>query len=444
MKTVPMEVEGTPKTGEVVVPERSSTWVHTAGLLLGDIVGTGVLALAGAFAALGWVPAIGLLLFFSMANLHTGLMVHRVALLHPSADSYGGLIREVFGDGRGTRGVSAFIFLFLFTLLGDYLLVLALSVQEMFYGWRLCRPAAAGIACGVLVVTNQLRTLRAVAVATIVGTVTITTTVGLSLARAGLGSEPTYDDDGDHPHDRFLVASPPWKAFTESISTIGFAYAGQTIYPEMISEMRRPQDFPKALWCSTPYLCLVYLVVGVVAYATYGESAPPYLLDVLSYNWTRRAGGALMCVHMVVSYTITQQILTRALHARLFPSTVNALRPDDADFRRGALHWFAISSTLMASAYVVAGAIPVFSQLTGLIGSVFSPFLSFIFPCVMLRRSGLELSTLDKAMSLLYVFVIGAFTFFAGTIASVVDIVRLSGETGGPFACACHAKQCVQ
>ena len=34
---------------------RHSTWVHTAFLLLGDIVGTGVLSLAAAFAGFGWI-----------------------------------------------------------------------------------------------------------------------------------------------------------------------------------------------------------------------------------------------------------------------------------------------------------------------------------------------------------------------------------------------------
>ena len=37
-------------------PPHTSSWVHTAFLLLGDIVGTGVLSLAACFAALGWLP----------------------------------------------------------------------------------------------------------------------------------------------------------------------------------------------------------------------------------------------------------------------------------------------------------------------------------------------------------------------------------------------------
>ena len=141
--------------------------------MLGDIVGTGVLSLAACFAALGWLPAMILLVFFSLANLHTGLMIHRVAMLHPKRGyTYGGLIAAVLEDEypRLTRVMWCMIYLFLFLLLGDYLLVLALSLQEIFYTVRLCRPVAAAVACGLLLVTNQLRTLKQVAIATVCGT----------------------------------------------------------------------------------------------------------------------------------------------------------------------------------------------------------------------------------------------------------------------------------
>mmetsp|Transcript_5768 Transcript_5768/g.17016 ORF Transcript_5768/g.17016 Transcript_5768/m.17016 type:complete len:484 (-) Transcript_5768:93-1544(-) len=423
-------------------PERTSKWWHTAALLLGDIVGTGVLSLAGAFATLGWVPAIGLLVFFSLANFHTGLMIHRVALLHPNAHSYGSLVRAVFGDGLVTRAVAVLIYLYLFLILGDYVLVLALSIQEIFWGWRLCRPVAAGIAAGLLLVTNQLRTLKQVAVATILGTATIMCVLALALARAGLGSDPNYDDDKPHPHDKFLVATPSFFDLTNSMTAIIFAYAGQTIYPEMISAMLQPEDFPKALMVSTPYLFVVYAIVGCTGYAYYGESTPSYLLDILNYNWTRSMGGVLMLIHMMISYTITQQILTRAIHRALCPATVNSLRRKDPGCKKSALHWFLISTSLLGLAYVVAGAIPIFAQLNELIGSVLSPFIAFIVPVALLVKSGLEMTTLDKCCAVVYVFVVGLYALGAGTAAAVDSIIEASGDQGGPFACACSAKQC--
>ena len=140
--------------------------------------------------------------------------------------------------------------------------------------------------------------------------------------------------------------------------------------------MARPEDFRKALNVAQPFLCSVYVIVCCVCYAYYGDSAPHYLLDVLNYNWTRTFAGCLMFVilewkssfsrrhrrnavtqvHMIISYTITQQVLTRALHLMIFPDTVNALYPKDEGYVRGALHWFGISTALMIGAYVFTSA----------------------------------------------------------------------------------------
>jgi hypothetical protein len=85
---------------------RHSTWVHTAFLLLGDIVGTGVLSLAAAFAGFGWIFGIILVVFFALANYHTGTMLHRLCLKHPTAHSYRSRSRATTSAGRSRASAS--------------------------------------------------------------------------------------------------------------------------------------------------------------------------------------------------------------------------------------------------------------------------------------------------------------------------------------------------
>ena len=206
--------------------------------------------------------------------------------------------------------------------------------------------------------------------------------------------------------------------------------------------MTKPEDFRKALNVAQPFLCSVYVIVCCVCYAYYGDSAPHYLLDVLNYNWTRTFAGCLMFVHMIISYTITQQVLTRALHLMLFPETVNALYPKDEGYVKGCLHWFGISTALMIGAYVFTGLIPFFSQMNSLIGALFDPLLCFVLPSIMLYKSGIEMSTLDKLGGLFYVFVVGVFAWGPGTGVAIYSIAESSDDVGGPFSCQCIAKQC--
>ena len=149
-----------------------------------------------------------------------------------------------------------------------------------------------------------------------------------------------------------------------------------------------------------------------------------------------------MFVHMIISYTITQQVLTRAIHLMCFPDTVNALHPKDEGYAKGALHWFMISTGLMVGAYVFTGLIPFFGQMNSLIGAVFDPLLCFVLPAIMLYKSGIEMSTLDKLGGLFYVFVVGVFAWGPGTGVAIYSIAESSDDVGGPFSCQCIAKQC--
>ena len=176
-----------------------------------------------------------------------------------------------------------------------------------------------------------------------------------------------------------------------------------------------------------------------------------------------------MFVHMIISYTITQQVLTRALHLMIFPETVNALHPKDEGYVRGTLHWFGISTALMigaypsinqvvaarlrhrrdapsidlrTGAYVFTGLIPFFGQMNSLIGAVFDPLLCFVLPSIMLYKSGLPMTPLDKAGALFYVFVVGVFAWGPGTGVAIYSIAESSDDVGGPFSCQCIAKKC--
>ena len=99
------------------------------------------------------------------------------------------------------------------------------------------------------------------------------------------------------------------------------------------------------------------------------------------------------------------------------------------------LHW-------LICAQVFTGLIPFFGQMNSLIGAVFDPLLCFVLPSIMLYKSGLPMTPLDKAGALFYVFVVGIFAWGPGTGVAIYSIAESSDDVGGPFSCQCIAKQC--
>ena len=67
---------------------------------------------------------------------------------------------------------------------------------------------------------------------------------------------------------------------------------------------------------------------------------------------------------------------------------------------------------------------------------------SVVLPAIMLYKSGLPMTPLDKAGALFYVFVVGVFAWGPGTGVAIYSIAESSDDVGGPFSCQCIAKQC--
>lgn len=113
-----------------------------------------------------------------------------------------------------------------------------------------------------------------------------------------------------------------------------YAYSSQFMFPEIQSEMKRPRDFPKALHVTLFIMLIVYSAVSMVAYRKCGEFTPAYVLKVIPQGPWQRVVGILMLLHMLVSYTIMQQVFTRGMFC------MTGLRAGLENTVRGRVLWF--------------------------------------------------------------------------------------------------------
>ena len=117
-----------------------------------------------------------------------------------------------------------------------------------------CRPAAGLIAAFVLLFSNQLRTLHAISLLSVLSGVTIVIAVALcvwkiSTVQDEAATAVTSGAGGVGApvavvHELVRSDSSFWDVFS-AISSFVFAMSGQKIYLEMMAEMRQPADFPK-------------------------------------------------------------------------------------------------------------------------------------------------------------------------------------------------------
>lgn len=408
------------------------SWQRGALTMIAEIVGTGVLGLAAAGARLGWAVAFSLLLFFGLFSLFSSLLLAAVHATHPAIDSYQTAALVLCGP-RAARWTAVVVNLNWILVLPYFLMASAnaLSVafwwrpQTCFYEWALL---SAALVAGPAQIRSleQLSTLSSASV----GAIALVLALTACLLIAG----------GRQAHGESAQWSPPrglelWDAF-DSISAMTFAYQGQAMLFEIANEMQDRRDFGKAVKVSGVSLCALYAAAMSVGYYYRGASVDSFLPDALDDGPAKTVVGLVLYFHVVVTYLVNNQPLTKKLYAVCWAA---ADEPDDSaqGVSVGArARWAALSLALLGWSYLIANLVPWFSDFQNVLGSLLGAPIMFFFPVAFFLLDAAQAKP-DKARATALFFVgaiILPLTWVVGTIAALQGLLRDWGE-GGVFAC---------
>lgn len=79
-----------------------------------------------------------------------------------------------------------------------------------------------------------------------------------------------------------------------SISNVVFAYAGHLAWVSLISELRDPRGFPKALLVQQAFMIVAYLIVSIVVYHYGGDNVASPALSSTSKTVAQVAWGVAL------------------------------------------------------------------------------------------------------------------------------------------------------
>lgn len=149
------------------------------------------------------------------------------------------------------------------------------------------------------------------------------------------------------------------------------------IFPELMSEMRRPMDFWKGMISAQALICTVYLVYANVVYAYQGQ----YVLGQ-SYNGIAKYSFQTVCNMLaILSGTIAAALYGNVGLKVVYVNTVEALFKGPAlNSRKGKWIWAVISVVYWALAFVIASSIPQVQTISGLIAAIAIMNFSYSFP----------------------------------------------------------------
>jgi len=412
--------------------------LDTTSILIGLIMGSGSLGLPYAMAQLGWVVGLSVCVAFGIAAMYSGLLLSKVRnSFCPQAENFSDVANMVSGPWFGT--MTRYAIWLNWTMLLPYYLMSTTRAIEVAIGKKaMCFPEVMLCIVALLVILVQLRTLHSLTWLAGASGGAITLAIVLLLvdfalyAPKGPDNAPGFDKvNGTHLWPRSSAGIVDVYGSTASFI---FAYQGQSVFLEVMREMKDGRQFPRAVTLATGIMMTVYLIIITLCYLSKGVSMPDFAPDAVTNPHFQKIVGGLVAFNLFSSYLLTNVPLALALHSVLFPATA-------LDFTgfRGRVHWFLITGALLGFSFVVANAIPFFGSFQGIIGAALGAPILFGWPPAFFllasKKYGVPVSWFDAVLCRVFIYIVFPVCFSLGLYSAVRSLVLSWGDNGAPFDC---------
>ncbi|GKT87429.1 amino acid transporter [Colletotrichum tofieldiae] len=388
---------------------RNVGWKGTVALMMKTQIGLGVLSIPGVFDVLGIVPGVIALICIAAITTWSDYIVGVFKLRHPEVYGIDDVGRLLFGR------VGHWIFVAGSGMLGASIALNSISLHGA------CTAVFVAVAALIGFGFGSIQTL---------GKITWFAWIGLICILSSRGHWVS---------DYKVIGNPSFTQASSALSTLVFAFAGTPAFFSIVSEMRDPRHYTRALIICQSGVTATYIAIGCVVYYFCGSYVASPALGSAGATMKRVCYG-LAFPGLIVTTTLVIHLPAKYIFIRLL---------------RGSRHltentvkhwgiWLGCTFGITVIAYIIASSIPVFDGLVSLVGALFGTLLSFQpMGCMWLYDHWTE-GKLEKrprwiAMVCFSVFVVvsGFFLMIAGAYGSIVGILESYKVSGGSAAFSC-------
>nr|CBX33324.1 oligopeptide transporter protein [uncultured eukaryote] len=363
---------------------KQASWAAIFFLITTDILGP--FNAPYAISQVGYAPGVILYFFMGLIAFYTGCIL---AYLYCKLDSdkYPVLTYSDIGErvcGSAMRHICTVLqSVQLVVNVGTLILSNAQSLSQISMG-KLCFVVGLVIWMAVGMFLGQIRSLKNYSwianFAVWFNLLIIFTSMGFVA-----NSPPNYaaaqaaygDAIGSGPVITAAFVSQPLAPKVNGIMNMVFAYGGAMIFPELMSEMRRPMDFWKGMACAQLLIFVAYLLYGLFIYSFQGQYTLPLAYQGVSkYSW-QTVGNVLAMITGLIAAGLYGNIGIKVAYHNIVEGWFNG---PPIMSKKGRYVWSVMVIVYWALAFVIGAAIPQIQTISGLIAAVCIMQFSYTFP----------------------------------------------------------------
>ncbi|KAI8634320.1 transmembrane amino acid transporter protein-domain-containing protein [Xylariaceae sp. FL1651] len=408
-------------------------WKRLTVVLIVEAIALGSLGMPQAFATLGMVGGTILSVGLGLIAIYTSYVVGQVKLKYPEVQHYADAGRLMMGK-FGYELIGAMFALQLIFLVGSHTLTGTIAFLNITNNGA-CSIVFGVVSAIILFLLALPPSFAEVAILGYIDFVSIILAIGITIIATGVQrSEVSMAADWSAwpAEDATFV-----KAFI-AVTNIVFAYSFAICQFSFMDEMHTPKHFVKSIWALGIIEIIIYTLTGALIYSFVGQGVKSPALLSAGPLLSKVAFGIALPV-IFISGSINGTVVGRYIHGRVYRDSVTRY----INTPKGWISWVLLIAVITVVAWVIAEAIPFFSDLLAISSSLFISGFTFYFPAMMwfmLIRQGSCFSKKNiwKTVLNALCFIIGIVVLVGGTYSSIADIIDSyrSGTVRGAFSCA--------
>lgn len=399
------------------------SWKQLTLLLIVDAVALGALSIPHAFATLGMIAGVVCCVGIGLIAVYTSWIIGKVKLAFPSVQHYG----DAGGLLLGRFGYELFSAVFVIQLIfvvGSHCLTGTIAFANITES-SVCSLVFGIVSMIILFLLSIPSSFADITFLGYIDFVSILGAIGITMIATGIQSSNAPGG----------LSAVPWSAypkedvtFTEAYVAIGdivFAYSFAACQFSFMGEMHTPEDYTKSIWVLGSIEILIYTLTGAIIYAFVGPTVESPALLSAGTTVSRIAFGVALPV-IFISGSINCIVVGRLVHARVYKNSVIRY----INTARGWMTWILFVAVITLIAWVIAEAIPFFTDLLSIISALFTSGFSFYLPPIMwlfllCKGKWYSRENLPFAIINFLVFLMGLAVLVCGLYSSIDDIVSL-------------------
>lgn len=393
-------------------------WKRLTIVLIVTAVALGALSIPAAFATLGMVAGVICSIGIGLIAIYTAYIVGKVKVMFPTVEHYPAAGGLMFGK-VGYEIVGAMLTVQLILLTASHCLTGTIAFNNL-TEIDICSLVWGVVSAVILLLLAVPPSFAEVAILGYIDFASIVAAILITIIATGIQSsqaaEPVNWSAWPKPDITFA------QAFI-AICNIFFAYSFTLSQFSFMDEMHTPSDYMKAIWTLGGIEIAIYTLTGALIYSFVGVDVKSPALLSAGNTVSKVAFGVALPV-IFISGSINTTVAARYIHGRIYKNSVTKY----VNTTKGWLTWLAIISIITWLGFVIAEAIPFFSDLVAITSSLLNSGFTLYFPALMwflLLKKGKWNSKENILWSILngFIFFLGLVVLVCGTYAAIQDIV---------------------